>query len=174
MFIDFYSLQGYPQTPMQSNLVTIRPVIIGLGALGLIPFAAGSLYAVLGEALLGLDPISLFMAYSAVILSFLSGTLWGKCLAAGASGSIWQLLVLSNLMALLAWFALLTADVPVIGLSALAIGYAAVLLIERRYDARLAAASGEHYLTMRGALTVAVVAMHVLILADLGWSSTTP
>ncbi len=160
------------QTLMQANFVSSRPVVIGLGALGLIPFAAGSLYAVLGEALLGVDPVRVFTAYSAVILSFLSGTLWGKCIAAPASGSAWQLLIFSNVMALLAWAALLTAGEPVVGLSALATGYAATLWIERRYDSKLTVASDDNYLAMRGALTIAVIAMHVLILAAMAWSTT--
>ena len=151
--------------------MTARPVSIGLGTLGLIPFVVASLCAVFGESLLGADPIRLFTGYSAVILSFLSGTLWGKCMNVPDTVIVPGVLVVSNVLALLAWAALLAVDLPGVGIVALGIGYAAVLWVERHYDQQLSVTSDGRYIAMRSALTAVVIAMHVLLFANLIWSS---
>ena len=151
---------------------TTRPVIIGLGSLGLVPFGAAGGMVLLGLNFPGLDPLRAFMGYSAVILSFLAGTLWGKSISCAAADSARQLLILSNLLALLAWLALMADAAPTTGLAALAAGYSIILWVERRYDRSLSAASDAGYQAMRNWLTVAVVIMHIVLIASLSWGRT--
>ena len=82
-------------------------VISALGYAGLTPFVAacGLLYA--GEEA---RASQLFLSYSAIILSFLGGTHWGRLLSSGKTlelGAGLFALVTSNVFALLAWSALL-------------------------------------------------------------------
>ena len=85
-------------------------VISTLGYAGLSPFlaACGLLYA--GEDALGRQ---LFLSYSAIILSFLGGTHWGRLLSSGKTlelGAGLIALLASNVFALLAWSALLLGN----------------------------------------------------------------
>jgi len=61
----------------------------------------------LKETLLGLSGQQVFITYSAIILSFLSGVLWGAALEGFDNTLGRTALILSNLFALAAWAALL-------------------------------------------------------------------
>ncbi len=95
-----------------------------LGALGLVPFAAGAALHVLGlwpgagRALAG---------YAAVILAFMGAIHWGLAMTQGAADD-WRRLVAGVLPALLAATALLLAVRP--ALLILAAGFVALLLYD--------------------------------------------
>ena len=142
-----------------------RSTINSLGYLGLIPFAGAAWLIWAGDGLLGLNPRFLFGSYSAVILGFLGGALWGRSIALESSGAVRRLLLLSNAVALLAWFSLL-ADLDQIHLvlTALMLGYALLLVAEWRYFGTLLGPVGKDYLQMRFVLTTLVLLAHITVL----------
>ena len=143
-----------------------------LGYAGLVPFmvpvylmgqAFLSASGLQSAALFGLYAPYVFIAYSAVILSFLSGTLWAyaRPLEGGlSSGAILS----SNLVALSAWLSLLLIYIaPIMTLFALCLlmaGYLGLLLIERL----LGVPQNADYWRMRIQLTAVVALAHLLVI----------
>ncbi|WP_444893383.1 DUF3429 domain-containing protein [Microbulbifer sp. TRSA001] len=78
-----------------------------LAYFGLIPFVVGIFMQWLGLSILGVTPRLLFTTYSAVILSFLCGVWWGAALNRVGHPHRLMLALLSNLVTLLGWGALL-------------------------------------------------------------------
>lgn len=122
-----------------------------LGWSGTLPFIA-----TLGVAVLepGLRPSAIvaFVAYGAVILSFLGGTRWGSGLASAAH----PLRFLESVIpSLLGFAALLLVHEPALGLLMLAAGFFAWALIDA-FDSRWSYA----YRRMRLAITGLVLALH--------------
>ena len=145
---------------MQSNQTTM----FQLGYLGLLPFIGGLVLLMLKETLLGLSGQQVFITYSAIILSFLSGVLWGAALEGFDNTLGRTALILSNLFALAAWAALLLDSYAKLAVALLAIGFLAVWFAEKHIRTNQKAASPEGYQTMRNRLTLGVVAMHLIFL----------
>ena len=145
---------------MQSNQTTM----FQLGYLGLLPFIGGLVLMMLNETLLGLSGQQVFITYSAIILSFLSGVLWGAALEGFDNTLGRTALILSNLFALAAWAALLLDGYAKLAVALLAIGFLAVWFAEKHIRTNQKAASPEGYQTMRNRLTIGVVAMHLIFL----------
>ncbi len=61
-------------------MATTRTTMLQLGYLGLLPFMFSLLLIVTERTLFNLSGEQFFIAYSAVILSFLSGVLWGNAI----------------------------------------------------------------------------------------------
>jgi hypothetical protein len=141
-----------------------QTLIYSLGYLGLIPFVATLLALIAGENWFFVDNSKLFSTYSAVILSFLGGVLWGRSI--GLSNSATRYLFLfSNAMALLAWLSLLLVEsFSSITLGLLIAGYAALLLIEYVGYRRFLSDVNQGYLTMRINLTSLVILAHLIAL----------
>jgi hypothetical protein len=136
-------------------------LIKGLGYAGLIPFAASALASYLGLSFLGLDAARWFSGYSAVILVFLSGSLWGLVLGKAGSNLNLLLLAFSNAMALFVWLALgLAENYYLLCLVLLMVGYAVVLGIEIVCVDLLYDEVEADYLTMRLILTTLVIVLH--------------
>ena len=153
--------------PALFRLITI------LGYLGLVPFLsclAIMLYSLIfGQGLhsasvLGFYGPYVFIAYSGVILSFLTGTLWSQArlsqqvrLAKGA-------IVFSNLLALMAWFCLLIIYIsPILTIMAVCLlmaGFISVLYFEYF----LAVETDANYRSMRVRLTVIVCGAHLAVI----------
>jgi len=126
-----------------------------LGYLGLIPFAALFIMNLFEVNILEIDAKKCFTYYSAVILSFLAGTLWKPT----TDNSTSKQNVISNLFSLLAFFSLVIQHN--IALILLAIGYLWLYGYERTYlqlDNKLTP-----YYQMRLKLTLLVFSMHALI-----------
>lgn len=71
---------------------------------GVIPFVGLTILSVSGADLLTVHPAHALLLYGAVIVSFLSGIHWGQALShPGAKPLLWH----SNVVALLAWLAVL-------------------------------------------------------------------
>ncbi|MEH6451436.1 MAG: DUF3429 domain-containing protein [Psychromonas sp.] len=134
-----------------------------LGFMGLIPFI-GSL--VLSLQNISVDNINLpnmawqvdgqflFIAYSAVILSFMAGTLW----QANQSEKKVKQNIISNVFSLFAFFALLTPTL--IAVVILAFNYLVLFLYESRYVDKQDNISAP-YMKMRLQLTLVVVSLHI-------------
>ena len=90
------------------GLAGIPRMALWLGPLGLLPFLAGALAAWLLPAERLPGTILALAAYGAVILSFLGGVHWGLAAPAGRAPQ----LGFSVLPSLVAWVALLTANLP--------------------------------------------------------------
>lgn len=152
-----------------------------LGYLGLIPFVVpfGSMCeSVLSEAgihsaaIWGLYAPYIFITYSAIILSFLSGILWSKSRRSSAAVRSSFSLIFSNIIAVLAWITLLMINLsPLMMLFAVTLllcGYASLLLAERAIDSGVEEAP---YWQMRLLLTTLVIVMHsvtlILLIGDL-------
>ena len=96
--------------------MTVLTLIRILGYAGIIPFAIPVWLMIDGfwfgpglqsAALFGLYAPYIFIAYSAVILSFMSGTLWANVQMTGNLSLVKPAVLMSNFLALSAWFALL-------------------------------------------------------------------
>jgi hypothetical protein len=125
-----------------------------LGYLGLAPFALALMFESLIAELLNISAVQVFLFYSAIILSFIAGTLWRK---QNDKLSI-KLQLLSNLFSLLAFFALL---IPYrVAIILLSVSYLAIFMSEYRFDQ--AKSENSHYLKMRLQLTALVVTMHII------------
>lgn len=140
-------------------------LIPGLGYLGVIPFAACALLVLQDSGALIDDPAFLFVGYSGVILAFLGGTLWGSSRALEDSAKTSGLLLVSNLIALLGWASLIAFQSWfTAAMILLILGYACVLVIERRNAVALGINSGDRYLVLRSSLTALVILLHILVL----------
>ncbi|AXY03261.1 DUF3429 domain-containing protein [Vibrio alfacsensis] len=146
-------------------MTTTRSTMLQLGYLGLLPFLF-SLVLILSEmTLFNLTGQQFFIAYSAVILSFLSGVLWGNAIDHYYHRLSRNALVLSNLFVLLAWGALLQGNKHyAIATLLLAAGYIAVWYAEKIIRKVEREAEPKGYQLMRGKLTSGVVFMHGLVL----------
>lgn len=136
-----------------------------LGCAGLLPFLAALLASAIGVSGLSVTPRWLFVSYSAIILSFLCGSLWGQLLRSDFDARTFSLMLISNLIALLAWTSLLVTDLEIgIVLGMLAAGFLAVLASEYIHGKKITDDTDRDYLRLRWGLTTAVVAMHGLLI----------
>ncbi|MCU0837192.1 MAG: DUF3429 domain-containing protein [Rhodospirillales bacterium] len=108
-----------------------------LGVAGALPFIAGAVVMGMAERPWPLGaPAPILIAYGAVILSFLGGTIWGLTTAAAAGDPLamdsGRLFAVSVVPSLVAWGALLLAPVPALLL--LAAAFASQLLVDRWVD----------------------------------------
>ena len=114
-------------------------------------------------ALFGLYAPYVFIAYSAVILSFLSGTVWAYARSVDAVVSYCAILF-SNLVALSAWLSMLLIYIaPIMTLFALCLlmaGYLGLLLIERLLEVP----ENAGYWHMRIQLTAVVALAHLAVI----------
>lgn len=96
-----------------------------------------------------------FMAYGAVILSFLGGIHWGLAIASDlGDGSLPRRLVVSVVPSIVAWAGLL---LPLrVGLLVLAVGFAAMLYVDTR--ATRVGEAPPWYPRLRGPLSAVVLA----------------
>ncbi len=157
-------------------------IMLWLGGLGLIPFVipvAAMIRAVSSDAgmqsaaVFGFYAPYVFVAYSAIILSFLSGVLWhsGRTLKTESMAKFG--VIASNLIALTAWASLLmvylSSLMTLLAITLLLCGYGILLLLERTLDADLngsldPSVTDARYWRMRLLLTAAVILFHSLVL----------
>lgn len=157
-------------------------IVLWLGGLGLIPFAipliamlraVGSDAGIQSAAVVGFYAPYVFVTYSAIILSFLSGVLWHS----GRTSKIQSManfgVIASNLIALTAWFSLLmihlSSLMTLLAVTLLLCGYGILLLLERTLDSALNSALDStetdlSYWRMRLILTAVVIVFHSLVL----------
>ena len=142
-----------------------RGIIVGLGLLGLVPFLVILLPFFGMDRLLSFTMPFLFTCYSATILSFLAGVLWGRVLADDDSLLTFFILIFSNAMALFGWAGLLLYEASrASSLLLLMLGYLFILLAELRYRRRIFHKLDSGYFHLRVLLTGTVLALHVFAL----------
>lgn len=136
-----------------------------LGGAGLLPFFFGLGAALFGRTALQQQVgIEVFLGYGAVILSFLGGVRWGAALVKPT----WRALSLAVAPSLLAFGCLLLPHD--LGLKFLAVGFLVVGLFDVTRGVH--ALWPEWYRRLRLRLSVAVVALHLMLLFGLhgrGW-----
>lgn len=146
---------------IQTDNRVIPPPAKLLGYAGVVPFAALALAHFFASGAVAAHALQGFLAYGAVILSFLGGIRWGVAtrferLQASA-------LVVSVLPSLWAFACLLWPD-PVVALWGLLLGFMTLGLA----DWLLPAAGNSAWMTdLRARLSLAVVACHVLLITGL-------
>lgn len=101
-----------------------------------------------------------FVAWSAVILSFLGGIRWGRAMSQGADAREYARSVMPSLLAWPALMLPLDTAIP-----ALALGFGVVLMIDTRGETL---ASPPWFPRLRVGLTLAVLACHGLAWLSLG------
>jgi hypothetical protein len=151
--------------------MTVLTLIRILGYAGLIPFVVPVWLMIDGfwfgpglqsAALFGLYAPYIFIAYSAVILSFMSGTLWANVQMTGNLSLVKPSVLMSNLLALSAWFALLLIYIApimtIFAVTLLMLGFISLLWAERIVDS-----GTEVYWRMRLSLTTIVTALHLVV-----------
>ncbi|EGR0146803.1 DUF3429 domain-containing protein [Vibrio alginolyticus] len=147
--------------------MTTRSTMLQLGYLGLVPFVFSLGLIFTDISLFNLSGQKFFIAYSAVILSFLSGILWGNGIEHYYHRLSRNVLILSNLFVLLAWGALLQGHKHyAVATLLLAIGYLAVWYAEKRVRKVEQDAEPKGYQGMRSKLTFGVIVMHGLALVS--------
>ncbi|MGP8305728.1 DUF3429 domain-containing protein [Vibrio sp. YIC-376] len=146
-------------------MVTTRSTMLRLGYLGLLPFLFSLLLIISDTTLFNLSGHQFFIAYSAVILSFLSGVLWGNGIDHYYHRLSRNILILSNLFVLLAWGSLLQGHTHYITATLLlATGYIAVWYAEKLIRKVEQERDPKGYQVLRGQLTCGVLLMHGIAL----------
>ncbi|MEZ9156737.1 DUF3429 domain-containing protein [Vibrio lentus] len=142
-----------------------RNTMAKLGYMGLIPFLFGLLLSLTDSQFLGLSGETLFITYSVIILSFLSGILWGNGIENFESQSSNKALILSNVIVLVAWLAVLLGEQKeFLTTLILIIGYIAVWRAERSMREENQSEGPDGYFDMRTRLTSSVVLMHGIVM----------
>lgn len=140
-------------------------IMFRLGYLGLLPFALSLICIVTGASLFGLTGEEMFISYSVVILSFLSGVLWGNGIDHSVDKISRNALLLSNLFAVMTWGVLLLSRQNIaLALILLAIGYFLVWFSERAVRVAEKERKPAGYKILRARLTTSVVIMHCIAL----------
>lgn len=123
-----------------------------LGYLGLLPFIA-SLYLSTETVIFGISTKQAFIAYSAVILSFIAGTIWRR----ESKNHHDKQYVISNVFSLLAFVSLMVYHK--IALIILAISFMLLFLYEKSLGKQNKLLT--EYISMRFWLTLIVVLLHI-------------
>jgi hypothetical protein len=151
-------------------------ITTALGFAGLLPFI-GALLALVVDVDLPFKAEQVFVFYSAIILSFLCGAVWGSLLNTNfvapdlAETDITKidftkkaaaLFIVSNLISLTAWASLLIYNRHLdLSLGLLISGYTVVLAAEYAMRKSLYKQVYRGYLNLRGRLTFCVVTLHL-------------
>jgi hypothetical protein len=125
--------------------------MLALGWSGVLPFAGALLAAFVWPTWAGFAA-AVFVAYGAVILSFLGGARWGRGLAGGVSPLRFVEAVMPSLIG---FSALLLLHAPMYALALLAAGFAIWLVIDQRDPLWTAP-----YRRMRLGISLVVLALH--------------
>ena len=133
---------------------------------GILPFLIAILMVALGSTLFSVSGELLFVTYSAIILTFMAGTLWGQCSHSDESATDHRIpIVVSNIWAIIAWLCVILTQVNEAFLSVvillLALGYFHILTQEKKVNLLVAS---ESYLTLRTQVTCKVIILHLLLL----------
>lgn len=156
--------------------MSVIRITTALGFAGLLPFI-GALLALVLDVDLPFKAEQVFVFYSAIILSFLCGAIWGSLLntnfvAPDLAGTDFTevhftkkasaLFIVSNLVSLTAWVSLLIYNRHLdLSLGLLTLGYTVVFAAEYAMRESLYKQVYRGYLNLRSWLTVCVVTLHL-------------
>ncbi len=136
----------------------IQPTTV-LTALGFIPFVVFFLAVIFTEQ--PTEMATVFTSYSAIILSFLSGSLWGSKLRENIHTDSLVVLLISNLLSVFAWTSLLINSL-IAALTLLAMSFTTIYFSEKLSLPHL-----KRYLAMRRLATICVVILHLSVILAL-------
>lgn len=147
---------------------TTSPLPLWLGLAGLLPFLASLAAAWIAPIAWQIIAVRAFLAYGAVILSFLGGIQWGVAMCReGSDASAFKIrMLLAMVPSLVAWSALLLH--PFTAAWVLALGFVLVRLHEVSRNGRSSLPVWYH--ALRRPLTLVVLACHGLLIWRL-WGS---
>lgn len=137
-----------------------HPIV--LASFGVIPFIFATYLSWANGTFFGVSGLELFITYSAIILSFMAGTLWGQRIQKDMNPLSKYVLISSNTISLGAWLSLLI-DVPVLSIALLFLGFISLFWVEAR-SLKQSESSDARYLNMRFFLTIIVCVLHLLVL----------
>lgn len=123
-----------------------------LGYLGLLPFIV-CLYLSGEKEFWGISGIQAFISYSAIILSFIAGTLWKTDTQTDDNNNY----IISNIFSLIAFVSLLVQQ----GLALIILGLSFLILFVYEKSLGKQKSLPTHYIRMRFCLTLIVVLLHI-------------
>ncbi|WP_299732934.1 DUF3429 domain-containing protein [uncultured Endozoicomonas sp.] len=133
-----------------------------LAWLGVLPFILSILLVLSGLSLGEYSGSQIFTFYSVVISSFMAGTLWGQALRSQAGQHRNINLVISNFVALTAFFALVFLAVGPL-LLIMACCFSIIAATERFIPLVCYDAIPEYYLQLRYRVTTVVIILHLIL-----------
>ncbi|WP_371185908.1 DUF3429 domain-containing protein [Thalassotalea maritima] len=147
-------------------------IALVLGWAGTVPFIGLAFALLVSHSILSdTTTILLFVSYSALIVSFLAGSLWAEALVGRGTVDAGRLLLFSNVIMLVSWCALLSIVFIAWhwGLLVLAGCYVALLVSERNlrnlaYPLETGDAAYRAYRQMRQRVSIVVVSCHIIVL----------
>lgn len=138
-----------------------QPVVITLATLSILPFLLATYLNLANDTLFGKTGVTFFATYGAIILSFISGVLWGRVIEQPEHNTGKTLLISSNIILLSAWCSLLM-NTPELSVVLLLLGFISLYWIEARW--LKPTKTIKPYLSMNFGLTSIVCVMHLLVL----------
>jgi len=162
---------------MNKNLQQYNRARKFLGIAGLVPFIALPILHTIGfnninfqsqnEFVIKFNMLNAFIAYSAIILSFLAGSIWGKSISIDGTKPNNFLILLSNCLSIGAWLCLvlINSQHERILLTLLLLGFVTLLLAEHFNKRKLYGARAKAYLRLRTSLTGIVALCHIAFLS---------
>ena len=142
--------------------MNFKTVTKSLGYFGLTPILVSVLLTWWNAEFISFDGPTLFAGYSALILCFLAGAIWGRVLSGTSSRKGSLVLVGTNAIVVMAGAALLVSSkFFIMGILILSLGYAAILVGEFRSAKTLMSGVTLDYLQLRFILTVLIGLGHI-------------
>ena len=135
-----------------SQLGRIPVVALLLGWVGVVPFAAFVVLAIVGVPAHSGAAMAALVGYGAIILSFMGGVLWGLEMSQGRSQGLYAVSIVPALVAVAAMLSQATY-----GILLLLCGFAGLLAHDVKYSR--AAGAPSWYPVLRWQLTAAVIAL---------------
>ncbi|RCX00929.1 DUF3429 domain-containing protein [Marinomonas foliarum] len=138
-----------------------KSVVVTLATLSIVPFILATYLNLSHSTLFGKTGVTIFATYGAIILSFLSGIIWGRVIEQPESGAGKILLISSNIVLLSAWCSLLLST-PELSVVLLLLGFITIFWLEARW--LKPSYVNKAYLTLHFGITSLVCIMHLLVL----------
>jgi|GEM_PF-1451998 len=138
-----------------------KPVVMTIATLSILPFVLATYFSLANTDFLGKAGVTLFATYGAVVLSLLSGIIWGRIIELPESKHGRKLLVSCNVILLSAWVSLLM-NTPELSVALLLLGFVSIYWVEARW--LKPSNANKPYMSMHFGLTTVVCIMHLLVL----------
>jgi len=138
-----------------------KPLVVALATLNILPFILATYLSLTNSTFFGKTGVTLFAIYGAIILSFISGIIWGRVIELSENSNGKILLISCNIILLAAWGSLLM-NTPELSVVLLLLGFVSIFWVEARW--LKPSSANKPYLSMNFGLTSVVCIMHLLVL----------
>lgn len=139
-----------------------KPVVATLAILGIFPFIFTTYLSLTNGSFLGKSGVTLFATYSAVIVSFIGGTMWGRLIELPHSCNGAKLLFCSFATLFCAWISLLLKT-PELSVVLLLLSLITIFWVDARW-LKQANNAKPYYTSLNFGLTSVTSIMHLLAL----------